>query len=213
MRTSRRLARLRWILPVSAAVALLGLALPATASAQHPARPLACRAVPAHVARDAKLSTRTTRAYRITPVSDSRGATCTPAVARLWRVPKGASSAVTRAPASECYNAVGRQFLHSNTVLQGWGRFQNCTGTVDCSVQADLQELSNTDGAWFTIKAGPHKFGPCNSTESVVSIDCYKQANSYTYHTLAIIIIYWSNGTATGPVDDYSAEISAKSSC
>ena len=134
-------------------------------------------------------------------------------MARHWRAPKRGTSAVTRAAASECYNAVGRQFTSSNTVLTGWGRFQNCTGTIDCSVQADLQELSNTSGSWFTIKAGPHKFGPCNSTESTTSIDCTKQANTYTYHTLAIIIIYWSNGTSTGPKDDYSAEISAKSSC
>ncbi len=211
----------------TAVVLLLGLGLPATASAaQHSAPTLTCTRVPAHMVKVANLSSSTTFAWKITPVSGTTGARCPSAVARLYRAAEQAYSAARSAAArtssaapseaDECYNPVGIKWLSNYGVLQGYSYFKNCTGTLDpgCSVVADLQELSNTDGSWFTIKEGPSKFGACNSsTESVASIDCTHEANNYTYHTLAIISIFWANGTAVLGAHDYSSETTHKSSC
>jgi hypothetical protein len=120
---------------------------------------------------------------------------------------RSAASAAAAAPATEdyCDDAVGAAFQPSYVTFDGWGRFFNCVGTVECFMTPDALYYNPYTESWNTIAVGPEEFGACNGLRSDVRIDCsLSQANKY--QTAGHGIVYFDGG-GVADFTDYSPEV------
>jgi hypothetical protein len=118
------------------------------------------------------------------------------------------------AQVDECLSRVGISPVTPSKVLRGYAYHHTCTGVRTCFQTADLQMRSPTDpDSWFTIKDGRQEAGCTSAHASVVGKSCLTSKEYYAYRTLGIMTVDWSDGTVTGPVDEYSPSITTKFLC
>jgi hypothetical protein len=124
------------------------------------------------------------------------------------------NSAGKPATVDECYGTVGISPVTPSKVLVGYAYHHTCTGVRTCFQTADLQMRSPTDpDLWYTILDGKQTAGCSTGNESVTGKSCLTSSEYYTYRTLGIMTIDWSDGTVTGPADDYSPSLTTKFLC
>jgi hypothetical protein len=107
--------------------------------------------------------------------------------------------------------------VNGNTIkLHGVAYTFDCVGAVECSQTADDQEESPTDpGVWFTVENGKttHGCSGANHSHAVATCRVGPPTDIRKYRARGIYVIFWENGTMSGPTDKYSPVLSINWFC